>query len=255
MRRLTISVLLMLLAALPARAEEVVAALSQTRVALTATFEGSEILVFGAVRRETPMLPEDVPLEVIVTISGPTEPVTVWRKARVAGVWMNVDGVRINEAPSFYAVATTAPLTQALSSTEDLRHRVSIDRAIRTYGAYAATADAPAFTAALRRLRERDDLYQMLEGEVEMERDTLFSTRISLPANLTEGVYTTRIFLTREGAVVDRFDTAINVQKVGIERWLFQLAQQQPLAYGALAVLIAVLAGWGASAAFRYFRS
>lgn len=255
MSRLTGALLLMLFAVLPARAEEVVAALSQTRVALTATFEGSEILVYGAVRRETPLRAADTPLEVIVTIAGPTEPVTVWRKARVAGVWMNVDGVRITEAPSFYAVATTAPLAQALTYTEDLRHRVSTDRAIRTYGAYAATADAPAFTAALRRLREEDDLYQMLENEVQFERDTLFSSRISLPANLTEGVYTTRIFLTRDGTVVDRFDTAIDVQKVGIERWLFQLAQQQPLAYGALAVLIAVLAGWSASAAFRYFRS
>lgn len=255
MRRLTGTLFLMLLAALPARAEEVVAALSQTRVALTATFEGSEILVFGAVRRETPIRADDTPLEVIVTIAGPSEPLTVWRKARVAGVWMNVDGVRINQAPSFYAVATTAPFTQALSYTEDLRHRVSIGRAIRTYGAYATAADAPAFTTALSRLREQDDLYQMLENDVHMERDTLFSTRITLPANLTEGTYTTRIFLTREGSVVDRFDTSIDVQKVGIERWLFQLAQQQPLAYGALAVLIAVLAGWGASAAFRYFRN
>ncbi len=51
-------------ATLPARAEEVVLGLSQNRVAITATFDGSEILIFGAVKRETPIVQEP-PLEVV----------------------------------------------------------------------------------------------------------------------------------------------------------------------------------------------
>jgi uncharacterized protein (TIGR02186 family) len=254
MRRLWFS-LLLIFAALPARGEEVLAALSQTRVALTATFEGSEILVFGAVRREAPIPPDEPPLHVIVAIEGPSGPLTIWRKARPAGIWMNVDSVRISSAPSFYAVATTGPFVESLSATEDLRHRISIPRAIRAYGTVSRVADAPVFTEALIRIREEDGLYQQLDGAVEIERDTLFSTRISLPANLTEGIYSTRIFLTRGGVVIDRFDTAIEVHKVGLERWLFQTAQNQPLFYGILAVLLAVFAGWAASAGFRYLRS
>ena len=43
---------LFLALALPAKAEEVVLGRSQTEVAITANFEGSEIFIFGAVKRE-----------------------------------------------------------------------------------------------------------------------------------------------------------------------------------------------------------
>jgi uncharacterized protein (TIGR02186 family) len=75
-----------------------------------------------------------------------------------------------------------------------------------------------------------------------------------MPANLTEGAYQTRIFLTRNGKVVSEFETAIDVRKVGLERWLFNLSRQQPLVYGLLSLAIAIFAGWGASAIFRMLR-
>ena len=46
---------LLIASALPLRAsEELVLGLSQDRVAITVTFDGSDILVFGAVKRDTP---------------------------------------------------------------------------------------------------------------------------------------------------------------------------------------------------------
>ena len=59
----------MFLLALPAGAESIVAGLSQNRVSITADFDGSEILIYGAVKRDTPP-PEGGPLEVIVTVEG-----------------------------------------------------------------------------------------------------------------------------------------------------------------------------------------
>jgi len=66
-------------------AEEVVLGLSKDKVAITATFEGSEILVFGAVKREVP-IPEE-PLDVIVAVAGPDKPLIVryWFSARSSG--------------------------------------------------------------------------------------------------------------------------------------------------------------------------
>ena len=62
-------VLLLTLLAIPVTAQEdVVLGLSQNRVAITANFDGSEILVFGAVKRET-AIPQDAPLQVIVTVA------------------------------------------------------------------------------------------------------------------------------------------------------------------------------------------
>ncbi|EAR52406.1 hypothetical protein OG2516_08012 [Oceanicola granulosus HTCC2516] len=246
--------LALLLLAPAARAETVVLGLSQNEVAITATFDGSEILIFGAVRRESPV-PDGAALEVVITVAGPSERLVVRRKDRVAGIWMNTEGMVIDAAPSFYAVATTGPLREVVTWTEDLRHSISIPRAIRAVGDIEGISDPRSFREALIRIRAAAGDYQVLEETIDLEEDTLFSTSISLPANLTEGNYATRIFLTREGEVVDSYEAVIAVQKVGLERWLHALSQEQPFVYGLLSLVIAISAGWGASAAFRALQS
>jgi len=104
------------------------------------------------------------------------------------------------------------------------------------------------------RIREHDGLYQTLEGAVDVSRETLFETRITMPSNLTEGSYRARIFLTRDGNVVDNYEVAIPVKKVGMERWLFNLAHERAVLYGLMSLAIAVAAGWLASAAFGLIR-
>lgn len=244
---------LCLIFSLPVRAEEVVAGLSQNRVAITADFDGSEILIFGAVKREAPL--PDGPLNVIVAVTGPSEPVTVRRKDRRYGIWVNVDSVIVDLAPSFYAVSTTAPLNQILNDVEDLRHRISIPRAIRSVGTAFATNNPQDFSDAIIRIRTEQELYQVIESGVELSEETLFSTSIALPANLIEGDYAARIFLTRGGVVVDAYEASIDVRKVGLERWIYNLAHERPLIYGLLSLFIAIVAGWGASAVFRYIRT
>ncbi|WP_108259167.1 TIGR02186 family protein [Mangrovicoccus ximenensis] len=251
MRRLLL--ILALLLPLPALAEEVVLGLSQDEVAITATFDGSSILIFGAVKREAPP-PSDAPLDVVISVQGPIQTVTVRKKDRRFGIWVNTGAVEIDQAPSFYAVATTRPLAAALSQTEDLRHRVSLDRAVQAIGAAEEAADAPAYLAALKRLRIAEGSYLIREGAVALDEETLFRTSIRMPADLTAGNYRARIFLTRSGTVVDEYETVIYVHKVGLERWVYTLAHEQPLVYGVLALIIAIAAGWAASAAFAMLR-
>ena len=93
-----------------------------------------------------------------------------------------------------------------------------------------------------------------MQGAVQLSDETLFRTDIVLPSNLTEGEYKVRLFLTRDGHVVDHQDRVIYVRKEGLERFLFNLSREQPLLYGLLALALAGLAGWGASEAFRLLR-
>lgn len=249
------ALVLLLCLALPAQAEVVVAGLSQNRVAITANFDGSEILIFGAVKREAPAPTTEGALQVVITVAGPSKPVTVRRKSKRYGIWINTEMVEVDLAPSFYAVATSAPFDEILSSVEDLRYKVSIPRAIRSVGAPMTVSDAANFADAIIRIRTGSGLYQVRESTIDVSQETLFDTAIELPSNLTEGDYTARIFLTRGGKVVDVFQTDIFVQKVGLERWVYNLAHERPLIYGILSLVIAITAGWMASAVFRYIRS
>lgn len=253
MRSLAIA-LLVSLCALSAQAEEVVLGLSRDQVSITTRFDGSEILIFGAVKRERP-IPDGPSLEVVITVAGPSLPVMVRKKDKVLGIWVNTEAVEVDLAPSFYAVASTAPLDTILSDVEDLRYKITVPRAIRSVGAPQTIQDSAAFTEALIRIRSNSELYQSLENGVALDQQTLFRTAISLPANLTEGAYDTRIFLLRDRQVVSTYDTTIDVRKVGMERWLFSLSRENPMAYGLLSLAIAIAAGWGASAVFRLIRT
>lgn len=247
-----LALVLSLLAAPVLADEKIVSGLSQNRVSITADFDGSELLIYGAVKREAPIPTSK--LDVIITVEGPSTPLVIRKKDRVAGIWINRERVRIDAAPSFYAVATTGPLSTILSETDNLRHRITIPRAIRAIGMTDEATGADAFVDALLRIRRDNGAYRSMQGAVQLSDETLFRTDVVLPANLTEGEYKVRLFLTREGHVVDHQDRVIYVRKEGLERFLFNLSKEQPLLYGLLALALAGLAGWGASEAFRLLR-
>jgi uncharacterized protein (TIGR02186 family) len=253
MRRMLALIIGILLAALPLRAEEIVSGLSQTRVSIDASFDGTSILIYGAAAREDK--PPAWPLlQVIVTVEGPVQPVVVRQKERVAGIWINQGWVAFDDAPSFYAVMTTGPLDEVLSIEEDKRLAVSIPDKIGALRLGAGAGPASDYLAALQRVRAEAGSYRLAPNTVLLLQQSLFRTEVALPANLIEGQYKVRIILTRGGAVVDLQESQITVSKEGLERFLFRMAQDQPLLYGLISLLLAVIAGGGASEVFRRLR-
>ena len=230
--------------------ETVIAGLSQTHVSITTDFSGSEIFIYGAVKRDAPV-PKDWPLEVIVAVTGPLEPAIVRKKERKLGIWVNDAGVKVDAAPSLYAVATTGPFRDIISFTDDFRYKVGIENLVHFIGETDDEEFKEGYPEALVRLRRAAGIYFELIGAVKITEETLFETRIQLPANLVEGDYRARIFLLRDKAVVDVFEASIEVRKVGLGRWIYTMAQEQSALYGILSILVALTAGWLASAFFR----
>lgn len=246
------AVSMMFLSAPVMATESIVTGLSQNRVQITTDFDGSDILVYGAVKRDAPA-PKG-PMDVIVTLEGPSSPLIVWRKQKVMGIWLNSASVQIANAPSFYAVTATGPIEDILTQADDLRFGITLARRINTKEISVNTMDFPEYTEALRRIRTKDNQYQVTANTVQLLDDTLFRTDFALPANVTEGNYKVRLFILRAGQVVDSQERFINVRKTGLERDLYNLAHQQPLIYGLLSLVMAAVAGWAASEGFRFLR-
>ena len=139
----------------PRAAEVVVAGLSHHDVSLTTGFTGSELFVFGAVRR-TDARPEPAEkLDVIIAITGPSEPVVVRRKERRFGIWANGPGVLIDAAPSFYVVATTRGFRDIMTWTDDLRYRIDLGYAITLIDAPIWVENREDYHIAVARIREQ----------------------------------------------------------------------------------------------------
>ncbi len=248
------AVALLLAMAMPVQAEQIVAGLSQTEVSINANFAGSEIIIYGAVKRDAPA-PKTPRMEVIITVEGPATPLIIRKKDRRLGIWVNSESVQIDLAPSFYAVATTGPLAETLSDTENLRYQITVPSEIGTVGLDQQAENPDEFIAALLRIREDEGRYVISEGAVVLTDATLFRADVVLPSNLIEGDYRVRMYITRGGQVIDAQDQVIAVQKQGLERFVNRLSKSQPLIYGLLSLAMAVAAGWGASTVFRFFRA
>lgn len=229
--------------------ERIVAGLSQSRVAITADFAGSKILVYGAIAREAPP-PADGKMAVLVTVEGPGQLIIVRRKERRFGIWLNTDKVVVEGVPSFYAAASTETFAETLTPAEDQQHHITLGTVVPA-GPGRINAD-PA--AAVLRIRAAAGHYRQVDYGVMLSEDTLFRADVDLPSDLIEGDYRVRIFLTRDGQVADSFERSIHVRKAGLERFFYRMAQDQPLSYGLLSLIVAVVAGWGASALFARLR-
>ena len=65
------------------------------------------------------------------------------------------------------------------------------------------------------------------------------------------GTYIVEVFLVRDRDVVSGQTTPLVVSKVGLDAAVYDFATRQSAAYGAIAVVTAVVAGWLASLPFR----
>lgn len=241
-RRLLLGLLIALsLNVQSARSQEtLVVDLSENVVAITTGFVGSSLLLFGAA---------EGPGDIVVVVRGPLVDAVVRRKERVAGVWVNRSEMTFEDVPEFYAVASNRPMDEFLSKDTRQAYQLGIDYLdLRPAKASDETED---FRAALIRNKQRQALYQTQPGNVQFIGSRLFRTRIQFPANVTVGTYGVDIYLFRDQRPIGVRTTLINVRKFGAEAAIYDFAHRQSLAYGVLAVLIAVVAGWLANLAFK----
>jgi len=102
-----------------------------------------------------------------------------------------------------------------------------------------------------RKHREREELFATDAARVTFLGPRLFRVPFRLPANVPTGAYQVRTLLIQNGEVVAEQVTPMFVSKIGVGADVFEFAHRQPAIYGILAVLVAISAGWAASAVFR----
>jgi uncharacterized protein (TIGR02186 family) len=240
-RLLTRIVLIVLLTTMgrTALADALVADLSEHLVKIDLGFTGKQVLLYGAIEGEG---------KVVVVVQGPREPMTIRRKARVAGVWANDASVTFNDAISFYQVMASAELDEWLPFTLRERHQIGVEYLDFSPREEIGPAEKADFQTALIRNKQRLGHYGMLEGRVSVLGGRLFRTEIFFPANVPTGIYNLEAFLVRDGEMISAQKTPLYVSKSGIEAEIFNLAHDFPEIYGLLAILIAVVAGLAANA-------
>ncbi len=238
------ALLALLLFAAPAFAEEnLTSMLSQDYLQIASNFNGSEITVFGAVANP----PERGIGHVIVVVRGPDTLMTVRRKDRIAGMWMNTARAKM-WLPSYYFIASTEPLPAI--AARDTLSRYELGLANLRAETVASDGDAAPYQAALVRVEQRAGLYRENPAGVEMQ-STAFRVHVPIPAAVPRGSYNVEVYIFRDGNVVSAQSTPFYVDQAGFERRLFAFAHDRPFYYGVATVLMGILLGWGSTFFFR----
>ena len=239
----------------------VAAAMTDARVRVDSSFRGASIVLYGAVFN-----PTDDPADVVVVVRGPDSPVRLVKKMRNMGIWLNSRPVLFEGAPGFYMTASTRPLGDIADFGQLRRLGVGVDhlrinapeesRTVTRYGVRDVVVSRLGeayldWRRAVIRLREAAALYDTDPQGVEFVDKGLFRAEIELPAVAPTGQYFAEVWLFQGGEPVSVSNLTLTVEKVGIERNIFEVAHNRPWSYGLLCVLLAALTGWGASRIFR----
>ena len=247
-------------------AEELSTDISSHLVAIRSDFTGSQILLFGAITdTDAPGITgvESPEYDIVVVVRGPDVDLVERRKERVLGIWVNRASALFADIPGFYAVASTRPLgiinAVGGDSARGLfeRNAIGIDNLV--LDAVAARDDAPRlgrneaeeYRAALLRHKIRTNLYGEQSGVIDFLGDSLFRTVVDLPARVPVGSYEIEVYLFKDGKVIDAQSLPLFVNKIGVGRYLFRAAHDNPFLYGLGAVIMALLIGWLAGILFE----
>jgi uncharacterized protein (TIGR02186 family) len=226
----------------PARADMVIADLSNHSIGITTGFTGASVVMFGAT---------DGPGDIVAVVRGPEHDLTIWRKGKIAGIWANAESVTFANVPSFYAVAASRPLDEIVTPSSAALYRIGV-RNIRYEAKSVAAPDRVLrFADALVGVQQRAGFFSASVGRIAFLGERLFRTTFSFPANVPTGNYLVEIFLIRDHQVVGGQTTPLIISKVGVDATVSDFANRQALGYGAIAVMMAVMAGWIASLPFR----
>ena len=96
--------------------DTVVGGISSKNISINTTFTGSDILIFGSIKRT--VRDKIIPSDIIIEVLGPKTNLTVRKKQKVFGIWVNRNPIKIYNSPSFYSILYTKDPEKILDEIE-----------------------------------------------------------------------------------------------------------------------------------------
>lgn len=222
---------------------------SQHEVHVRQGFVGTELLLFGAI-----LDPSGArggrDYDIVVVLKGPTGAIRVREKERIGGIWINATTTDFRSAPSFFAVASSAPISEIVDERTAAIYELGLGFIQLSPTGTIDPEEQTKFTEGLVDLRQREGLYKENMRGVKINEQVLYQARISLPSNVQTGTYTAETFAITRGRVIASAIAEVEVKKVGFERFVEVFSQKQAFFYGLIAVMLSIFMGWMAGRVF-----
>lgn len=237
----------------PARSEELTLALSTREVAITSTYTGTEITVFGMIERDARTIARTGNYDIVAQVQGPTGEVIVQRKGKFGPIWLTDDRKRYAKVPLFFSILSSRPLTAVVDETVREKLMLGLEYFLPKPDLKSDRRDTDDFGFRNALLRLRRDEGGLVEDPkaITMIRPNLFTARVILPATAPTGLYLVNLTVLAEGLPLKTAQAGFVVRKVGFDAFVANAARTEAWGYGLFSVLMAVVMGWIANLVFR----
>jgi uncharacterized protein (TIGR02186 family) len=233
-----------------AAAEDLVSTVSNPNVAITSSFDGVTLSLFGNVEPDEGKKVVDGPFDVIIVITGPSVDRVARLKTNNFGVWINTEQVEFNPFPTYFQVLSSNPLDRITDHDTLEAERILPDAQTRV-SAVPASLHVEHFGVELVKLMNARGLFGINETGVKFLSPTAYVAQLTLPADISNGLFITQTYLFKNGKLLAKRGDSFAVNKTGFERFLFTSSREYPLLYGLVCVILAVGTGWLGGVIFK----
>jgi len=234
--------------------ETLVSDFSDDTVEISARFNGTELLLFGAVEWKK----ND---DLIISVTGPRKNITVYEKSKISNIWLNTDSILFKNIPSYYYVA----INSSANGNDKLNVLKSVNLGYQNLEFLAENPfnknityfkntrlNQEKWENALINKMEKSNRWKFLDNNnVKIIKNKLFRLPLDLPDNIMPGIYNVQIIHLRNQKVIAKEISSISVLKTGLEAQIYSFAHNYSMFYGIFAIVFAIFSGYLAAVAFR----
>jgi uncharacterized protein (TIGR02186 family) len=236
------------MSALPGKASATLTATANhDHIKIDFFYNGSEVSVRGV---------SDPGADLVVKITSPECRQCLKKKGKVAGlIWMNVGDVNFEDVPNLYFIQGTKE-PEAMLTEDELDKNVIGYKALEKHiGISPVTGEdeKSKWFGEFRKFKEGQSLYYKNTGGFIIGSIGGLQTyymKFKWPYQAQPGDYLVTVYAVKDGKVVEQATSKVNVEQAGAVKTLANMAKNNGAAYGILAVLAALGAGFGVGLVF-----
>jgi uncharacterized protein (TIGR02186 family) len=222
-----------------ANAGSIASGISQNEINIDSNFNGTKIILFGA---------KGDAGDIIVAVRGPKKSFLITKKEKLFGIWHSGQRVKIDDLYSYYALFSTFnnidETNQMLEDLELGRNNLRFNATIDNRQDQKKSRENEEIYNNFFENFEKNNLYSIDANKIDFLDETLFKVALNFPKNILQGIYNVEIYLIRNDNLLSFQSIPIYVNQVGINAKIVNFAINQPMIYGIIAILIALLFGW-----------
>ena len=245
--RALIFAIIFLFSTSPFSLSSVISDIDKSDIELSTRFDGTSILVFGA------LSPENDSTSLLVEVVGPPTSVNIRKKIQTWGIWVNKKIAHFRGIPSFYQISISNPEHPILEEIEYQKLKSIFYDFLETTSISEDGNRADQYYDELIRLKKKLGKLSAFEEKINIIDKKLFSYKVNLPKKIHPGTYKIKMTLIdQQGIELSKSEQSVKVSKVGVQEFLSSNSMNNPVFYGLFSVIIALFLGFSAAQLFRW---